>query len=91
MHPRAGGIVHILRERVRLVPLSSRGRTGGGVASASVALKSSNVIEFTGRQENVHRVAALNVFSRRPNTTLGRTSKIGPIFGSSVNDLYFLA
>ena len=42
-------------------------------------------------QANVQRVVALNVFSRRPNATFGRTSKIGPIFGSSVNDLYFFA
>ena len=47
---------------------------------------------FALRQSgNVHRVVDLNVFSRRPKTTFGRTSKIGPIFGSSVNDVYLRA
>ena len=43
------------------------------------------------RQENVHRVAALNFASHMPNTTSGTTSKIGPIFGSRVYDLYLRA
>src|SRR4051812_9948448 len=48
--------------------------------------------QFTnGRVQNVQRVVFLKSASLSPNTTLGRTSKIGPIFGSSVKDLYLRA
>ena len=59
-------------------------RSGSARGEAAIAIRSE-----TCQVQNIQRVVDLNVFSRRPNATVGRTSKIGPIFGSSVNDLYF--
>jgi hypothetical protein len=71
------------------LPGGTAERRGGDVTTPGSLLQ---LCQRFGRDDRlkVQRVAALNVFSRRPKITRGRTSKIGPMSGSSFHGVYFL-